>query len=130
IPMNPARLRAATREDLQDAVADVVGVIDRAGAADVATARVTQAGEDTWPGRVVLLDAETADQAVAGQLRQLVSGHAGRTGASIVVRGGTPGQNAMEVVATAGGRVLLPAAGLDLVGVGLTADEAAGCAAL
>lgn len=130
IPMNPARLRAATHQDLEDAVGEVVGVVDRAGDVDVAPARVAQAGEETWPGRLVLLDAEAAEVAAAGQLRQLLSEHAGRTGASVVVRGGTPAQDAMEVVATAEGRVLLPAAGLDLVGVGLTADEAAGCAAL
>ncbi|MCK0113528.1 LysM peptidoglycan-binding domain-containing protein [Ornithinimicrobium sp. F0845] len=130
IPMNPARLREATTQDLEDMVAEVVGVIDRTGEADVVTARVAQTGEETWPARLVLLNAESTEVAAAGQLSQLLSGHAGRTGASILVRGGNPSQHAMKVVATADGRVQLPAAGLDLVGVGLTADEAAGCAAL
>src|SRR5699024_5984489 len=64
------------------------------------------------------------------QLRQLLAQHAGSTGASVVVRSGTPTATAMHIEATADGRVRIPAAGLDLVGVGLTADEAAGCAAL
>src|SRR5690606_324231 len=73
IPMNPARLREAGPQDLEDAVADVVGVIDRAQGTDVPTARVRQMGEDTWRARVVLLAAEDQDALpAAAQLRDLI----------------------------------------------------------
>ena len=129
-PMNPARVRVADDDAVEDLVAEVVGVIDRVGEGDVPTARVRQDGEDTWPARLVLLSTDGGAPAATDQLRQLLAQHAGSTGASVVVRSGTPTATAMHIEATADGRVRIPAAGLDLVGVGLTADEAAGCAAL
>ncbi|MGO0577724.1 LysM peptidoglycan-binding domain-containing protein [Ornithinimicrobium panacihumi] len=129
-PMNPARVRVADAGAVEELVAEVVGVIDRVGEGDVPTARVRQDGEDTWPARLVLLATDIAAPAATDQLRQLLAQHAGSTGASVVVRSGTPTATAMRIEATADGRVRIPAAGLDLVGVGLTADEAAGCAAL
>ncbi|WP_299449617.1 LysM peptidoglycan-binding domain-containing protein [uncultured Serinicoccus sp.] len=129
-PMNPARVRVADVGAVEDLVAEVVGVIDRVGEQGVPTARVRQDGEDTWPARLVLLSTDGAAPAATDQLRQLLAQHAGSTGASVVVHGGAPTATAMHIEATADGRVRVPAAGLDLVGVGLTADEAAGCAAL
>lgn len=129
--MNPARVRVAEADAVEDLVAEVVGVIDRVGTGDVPTARARQSGEDTWPARLVLLSAEgAAPSAATDQLRQLLAQHPGSTGASVVLRGGTPTDTAVHVEATGDGRIRIPAAGLDLVGVGLTADEAAGCAAL
>lgn len=129
-PMNPARVRVADPQAVEDLVAEVVGVIDRVGEGDVPTARVRQDGEDTWPARLALLNSEAVPSPATDQLRELLAQHPGRTGASIVVRQGAPTQTAVQIEATAGGRILIPAAGLDLVGVGLTLDEAAGCAAL
>ena len=129
-PMNPARVRVADAEAVEDLVAEVVGVIDRVGEGNVTTARVRQDGEDTWPARLLLLRTDGAAPAATDQLRQLLVQHAGSTGACLVVRSGTPTDTAMHIEATADGRVRIPAAGLDLIGVGLTADEAAGCAAL
>lgn len=130
-PMNPARVRVAEADAVEDLVAEVVGVIDRVGTGDVPTARARQSGEDTWPARLVLLSAEgVAPSAATDQLRQLLAQHPGSTGASVVLRGGAPTDTAVHVEATGDGRIRIPAAGLDLVGVGLTADEAAGCAAL
>lgn len=129
-PMNPARVRLADATAVEDLVAEVVGVIDRVGEDDVPTARVRQDGDDTWPARLVLLSTDGAATAATDQLRQLLSQHAGSTGASVVVRSGTSSDTAIHIEATTDGRVRIPAAGLDLVGVGLTADEAAGCAAL
>lgn len=129
-PMNPARVRVADADAVEDLVAKVVGVIDRVGEGDVPTARVRQDGEDTWPARLILLSTDGAAPAATDHLRQLLAQHAGSTGASVVVRSSTPTDTAMHIEATADGRVRIPAAGLDLVGVGLTADEATGCAAL
>ncbi|SOC51211.1 LysM peptidoglycan-binding domain-containing protein [Ornithinimicrobium cerasi] len=130
-PMNPTRVRVADAAAVEDLVAEAVGVIDRVGEQDVPTARVRQDGEDTWPARMILLTTDAAASPATDQLRQLLSGHAGRTGAClVVVHPGAASDTAMRIEATADGRVRIPAAGLDLVGVGLTADEAGGCAAL
>lgn len=129
-PMNPARVRVADPRAVEDLVAEVVGVIDRVGEGDVATSRVRGDGEDTWPARLILLNTDASTSPAADQLRELLAEHAGRTGASIVVRAGATSGTAMEIQATEEGRILIPAAGLDLVGVGLTIDEATGCAAL
>ncbi|MGB3257527.1 MAG: LysM peptidoglycan-binding domain-containing protein, partial [Ornithinimicrobium sp.] len=129
-PMNPARVRIAGPEAVEDLIAQVVGVIDRVGEGDVPTARARQDGEDTWPARMVLLNTDAAASLAADQVRDLLAHHAGRTGASVVVGGGAPTKTAIQIEATEGGRILIPAAGLHLVGVGLTADEATGCAAL
>ncbi|MCE0485484.1 LysM peptidoglycan-binding domain-containing protein [Ornithinimicrobium sediminis] len=130
VPMNPARVRIADSRAVEDLVAEVVGVIERVGEGDVPTARVGQDGEDTWPARVVLLGIDAATSSATDQLRGLLAEHAGRTGACAVLRAGAPCASAVQIEATADGRLRIPAAGLDLVGVGLTVDEAAGCAAL
>ena len=64
------------------------------------------------------------------QLIDLVAAHPGATGTSVVINGPRPDTPGLVVELTPGGRVRLPHAGLDLVAVGLTTDEAQGCAAL
>ncbi len=130
-PMNPTRVRVGEHTCTAGVVAHVVDVLDRLDpTTDVTTARVTQAGEDTWPARMILLDAADAENTPTHQLRGLVADHPGRTSASLVVHGGQPAPGAVTVQVTGTGRVLLPKYGLDLVAVGLTSDEARGIAAL
>ncbi|MGD8200918.1 LysM peptidoglycan-binding domain-containing protein [Ornithinimicrobium sp. W1679] len=134
--MNPARLRVAGPDAVDDLLPEALRVAGRVGDdGDVPTARVRQEGEDTWPARAVLIDADTALGRPAGEeLLRLLTTHPGRTGASLLLTGttqvGTGDAGGLSVEATATGRVLVPSLGLDLVGVGLTGDEAAGCAAL
>ncbi|WP_162801924.1 LysM peptidoglycan-binding domain-containing protein [Ornithinimicrobium murale] len=130
--MNPARVRAATTEVLADTVAGVVGVIDRLEeGTDVPTARAAQAADDTWPARMVMVTAEAAAaSAHYDQLTELLESHEGRTAAAVVVIGDHQSTHAARLIANEQGRVLLPDFGLDLVGVGLTGEEAKGCAAL
>ena len=138
--MNPDRIRAypsqpdAGKPDpAAAALADAVTTVDRCAevGTDTATARAAQAGADTWPARLLLVDAAATDRTPAlDQLLTLVDQHAGQTGTSVVVRGPRDTAPGVELHVTAAGRVTLPHAGLDLVAVGLTSDEAHGCAAL
>lgn len=129
-PMNPTRVRVADTDALEDLVADVVSMIDRVGQGQVPTARVRHDGEDTWPARLVLLSSDGSAPAATAQLRQLLAQHPGSTSAALIIHSETASDTALQIDATAQGLIRIPAAGLDLVGVGLTADEAAGCAAL
>ncbi len=116
-----------------DAVlADTLTAIDRATGEqlDTVTARAHQAGDDTWPARMLLLDPAHAHTPVVGQLLDLVTAHPGRTGTAVVITAAHPHQALTTLELTATGRVLVQHAGADLVAVGLTRDEARGCAAL
>ncbi|MER7070658.1 LysM peptidoglycan-binding domain-containing protein [Terrabacter sp. NPDC000476] len=139
--MNPDRLRVhAGGDPAAQVLAEAIATLDRAHdlGDDVPTARAAQAGADAWPARLLVLDsvAHAAATPALTQLLDLIHTHAGRTGTGVVVCGdltstgtGSPA-TPMEITVTADGRVLLPGVGLDLVAVGLTPDEAQGCAAL
>ncbi|MEJ7832474.1 MAG: LysM peptidoglycan-binding domain-containing protein [Nocardioides sp.] len=113
-------------------LADAVATIERTQAynADVATGRGTQLSDDVWPARVLLVDAATDQPQVLDQLLRLVDDHAGYTGTSVVVTGDRESKPGTVLHMTSTGRVQLADAGLDLIAVGLTSDEAHGCAAL
>lgn len=111
-------------------LAAAVTTVDRAKRhdTDVSTARTGSVDDDTWPARMLLLDAAAGDPADLEQLLQLVNDHVGQSATSIVVAGerlNTPGA-VLHMTNT--GRVILEHAGLNLIGVGLTSDEARGCA--
>ena len=134
--LNPERVRYHhdTQDVVRDAVADAVAMIDRTHNAgtDVITGRGTVADDDSWPARLLLLDAGTnidVDPAFH-QLRELISTHPERTGTTIVLATeNEPGQG-VTLRFTRQGRLVIPDAGLDLIAAGLTSDEAFGCAAL
>ncbi|WP_265443911.1 LysM peptidoglycan-binding domain-containing protein [Flexivirga meconopsidis] len=135
--LNPERVRYhdASGDAAAEAVADAVAMIDRAEAqqVDVATGRGSKADDDVWPARLLLVDADrTADRKVVDQLLDLVEQHSGKTGTAIVVSATQseepPTGTVLNLSST--GRLTMPRAGLDLVAVGLTADEAKGCATL
>jgi hypothetical protein len=133
-PMNSQRVRYHDGgPDLAaEVLTDAVATIDRVAALghDVTTARAAQLGDDTWPSRLLMVDAAGTETPAMAQLLRLVDEHPGRTATCVVVigdRAETPGA-VLDV--TARGRVSIPHAGLDLVAAGLTSDEAQGCAAL
>lgn len=135
-PLNPDRIHVYSPGDtvtdpVGEYVAEAVRTIDRVADAgtDVTTSRAHQTGADAWQAKLLLVDAATEDPAL-DQLLALVHAHAGHTGTSVVVRGHRPQTPGTVLEVTADGRVDLPAAGLNLVAVGLTSDEAEGCAAL
>lgn len=131
--MNPERVRVHTGADpAADLVADAVAMIDRSldAGTDVSTARAAQLGADPWPARMLMVDAAAETTPAMEQLLELVRSHAGQTGTSVVVRGKELAADGIEVQISASGRIVMPTSGLDLIAVGLTGDEAQGCAAL
>ena len=133
--LNPDRIRPHTgaTDPAAGILADAVNTIDRAHDHDddVATARAHGAGADSWAPSMLVLDGRAQPTPALTQLLALIEAHPGATGTSVVL-GGTDTTPAGGVVVelTAAGRARLPHAGLDLVAVGLTSEEAQGCAAL
>jgi len=134
--LNPDRIHVydpagADVDPIAEFLADAVATIDRVDEedTDVTTARARQSGADAWPARVLLVDAANSNPGL-DQLLDLVHVQAGRTATTIVVAGTRANVQGLALHVTADGRVTLPEAGLDLVAVGLTSDEALGCAAL
>ncbi|GAB2863742.1 LysM peptidoglycan-binding domain-containing protein [Nocardioides pacificus] len=113
-----------------DILATAVTAVDRAKrhSTDVSTARTGSVDDDTWPARMLLLDAAAGDPDDLEQLLQLVKDHVGQTATSVVVAGERPNTPGAVLHMTNTGRVVLEHAGLDLIAVGLTSDEARGCA--
>ena len=133
-PLNPDRVRPHTpgTDPAAQVLADAVNTIDRAADHDddVTTARAHLAGADAWDARILLIDTAHTHTPSVEQLIDLVASHPGATGTSVVINGPRPDTPGLVVELTPSGRVRLPHAGLDLVAVGLTSDEAQGCAAL
>ncbi|HRD62493.1 MAG TPA: hypothetical protein PL137_16420, partial [Nocardioides sp.] len=113
-----------------EALAAAVTTVDRAKRhdTDASTARTGSVDDDTWPARMLLLDAAAGDPEDLEQLLQLVTNHVGQSATSIVVAGERPNTPGAVLQMTNTGRVVLEHAGLNLIAVGLTSDEARGCA--
>lgn len=130
--MNLQRIRFQPTGDVAaEALTDAVAMVDRANeaGADVVTARAAQLGDDTWPSRLLVLDTEQ-DRASLIELLRLLQDHCGRTATSVVMVGERDNTPGAVIHLSSDGRLSLPHAGLSLVAVGLTSDEAQGCAAL
>ena len=135
-PLNPDRIHAynadgAANDLVAELLAEAVHTIDRTRDAgtDTSTARAHQAGDDAWSTHLLLVDAGN-DNPVLDQLLDLIDAHPGHTATSVVLRGPRAGSTGTAIHVTSEGRLTVPSLGLDLVAVGLTPDEAQGCAAL
>ncbi|MDC5698074.1 LysM peptidoglycan-binding domain-containing protein [Intrasporangium calvum] len=132
--LNPERVRAQPTADTVagEALTDATSTLHSASDAglDVPTARSAQAGADHWHATLLLLDESTAQDVAVQQLRALITDNPGMTSTSVVLTGRAEATDGVAVHVTAEGRITIPAVGLDLVAVGLTPDEAKGCAAL
>lgn len=126
------RTHTGAEDPAAEVLADAVTMIDRSGelGADVTTARASQAGADTWHARLLLVDAAEERPAALNQLLDLLASHTGRTGASVVVRGDDEEGDGLQLHVSSTGRITVPSVGLELDVVGLTSDEARGCAAI
>lgn len=136
--MNPERLRihagqtGSAEHPVTEAVAEAAAMLDRTveGDTDVVTARAQQVGADAWPARLLLVNVADREPASLEKLLRLVADHPGRTGTAVVLTGESNPPRGVVLCVDQHGRVSLPHAQLDLVAVGLTSDEALGCAAL
>ncbi len=98
-----------------------------AGVGTMDAARASQAGPELWLPRILITVTDTDD---LGELAGRIAKRLGRTGVTIIQLGDSTAPIGVEIRLTETGRVLAPSLGLDLVANGITADEAAGCAAL
>lgn len=136
---------------VDEVLARAVTMVDRTAHqnVDASTARTHVPDDDVWPAHMLLIAAEataavddntaaTGAQSLA-ELRRLVTDHAGRTGTAIVIAGddiavpdsdADPETSSTEIHVNRHGRVLLEQQGLDLAAVGMTGEEAQGCALL
>ncbi len=105
---------------------------------DASTARTGYLDDDTWPARLLLVDAapiEPATRELLDQLVGLIAEHPGQASSAVVTSDastadGVAPERVITLNVTRAGRVNLDEAGLDLVAVGLTSEEADGCARL
>ena len=133
-PLAPARIRHYRLDDpagLHEAIthADVAAERSRTLGAPVATGRASDLGEELWPSRLVLVNGALNTPSLT-QLLASVEEHPGRTATAVVMVADSDPVRGVTVQLTGHGRVRVPTLGLDLVAVGLTPDEATGCALL
>jgi LysM repeat protein len=132
--LNPDRVRTHPpgTDPAEELIADAVATLGRDDEVErgVATARARQAGADSWPARLLLIGVTDPPPASLDQLISVVQEHHGRTGTAVATVGHHTNPGGLVVDLTSQGRLRVPSLGLDLVAVGLTADEALGCAAL
>lgn len=98
------------------------------GADGIDAARAAQAGPDLWTPRI-LATAQATER--LDELIGLIDSQPGQTGVTVIRLVDADGpQLGTLIKVTEAGRVVVPSLSLDLVASGITADEAAGCAAV
>ena len=132
--LNPDRVRThpAGTDPAAELIADAVATLGRGDEVEqgVATARAQQLGADSWPARLLMIDITDPPPGSLAQLIGMVHEHQGRTGTAVATVGHHTNPGGVVIDLTSHGRLRVPSMGLDLVAVGLTTDEALGCAAL
>jgi len=133
--LDPARLRihaegeadAALRstQDIAEATISRCDVTDL----DAATGRADDAADELWATALLIVDARHHEADLDALLDRLQD-QPGRTGAAVVLVSDEVPIYGAELTLTGDGRVHLPEVGPDLLAVGLTSDEARGCALL
>lgn len=133
VPMSPDRVHAheVTTEPAAEAVAEAVRTIDRLANldADTVTARAREDDPDPWPSHLLIVGHQLARWAELDQLTTLIDAHPGRTGSAVVLCGNAPA-GAFEIHIDETRQLTIPSVNLTARAVGLTVDEAQGCASL
>lgn len=133
VGLSPSRCHHhAERTAVDDSVAAAVAMADRmnrTNSADAPTARVKHSDDELWLSRVVV--GQHDQSGMFEELIHLIDTMPLRTATATLIIDQT-GERAMgtQLLATADGRLRIPSLGLDLVGNGVTADEARGCVQL
>lgn len=129
--LNPERMSIHDQDEdpAAEILLDTIESSERAAemVGDVVSLRAAGAGEDTWPARALMVDGGRGGQTL-GHLESTVRA-VRRSGTGVIRLGGDVGEGTVLNV-DASGRVRLPGAGLDVQGVGLSAEEATACARL
>jgi hypothetical protein len=135
-PMNVERIRTfdspeAAAKDVRPEAEATVGRASAVGVSTVA-ARAAQLADEAWPAQVLLLDGELADDPSMADLLDLTSANPERSATVVllVADSAVAARDHHVVRVDAHGRLTIPHLGLDLISVGLTPDEAEGCALL
>lgn len=103
--------------------------MNRTNSADTPTARVKQPDDELWLSRVVIGQHDQSQ--MFDELVRLVDTMPLRTAtAALIIDPKGERRTGTELIATADGRLRIPSLGLDLIGNGMTADEARGCVQL
>jgi hypothetical protein len=134
VSLDPARIHHHRLEDpdaLDAAIVGAVATMDKCADHHVtaATGRGDDLGGDVWRSWLVLVNGALSTTPL-DHLLSLVNGHPARTGTAVVIVADPGPTRGVDVRMTGQGRVQIPTLGLDLVAVGLTPDEAKGCALL
>jgi LysM repeat protein len=132
--MNPTRFTPPRRVSeaaagLRTKAAATIARMTQTGT-DLITSRSAQLAGEAWGAQVLLADADAASDEAVQQLAQVVADRPGATATAIVVTGEQPTITGTVLDVTPNGRLRVSHTDLDLVAVGLTSDEALGCAAL
>jgi len=132
--LDPARIHHHRLDDpnaLDAAIVAAVTTMDKCADHHVtaATGRGDDLGGDVWNSWLVLVNGALLTTPL-DHLLSLVDGHPARTGTAVVVIADAEPLRGVCVQLTGQGRVQIPTLGLDLFAVGLTPDEAKGCALL
>lgn len=132
--INPERIHTASRSDnlAHQLDRDAITSADQLAqlGADATFARAAQLADEVWAANVLVVgnDQDEPNQDLA-TLTETITANPGTTLTAVLTdTTGTP--SAVPFAFTDQGRVLIPDLGLDLIAVGLTHDEAQGCAAL
>lgn len=131
--LNPERVRiTSVLDDAIDATAGHAAAISAAATTldiDAPTARAGQLGDEIWPAQVLVAEkTPLGGHDDLSALVNVITARPDRTGTAVISDATSPG--AVEFVFTSGGRIQIVELGLDLIAVGLTRDEALGCAQL
>jgi len=134
VDLDPSRVRHYPLSDeqaLSRGVEHALETIERCARLDVVarTGRATDAGGDLWPSWLLLVSGAVTGDAV-DRLLDIIDQHPQHTGAALVMVGDGDPIRGTGMWLSGQGRVHIPSLGLDLEAVGLTPDEAHGCALL
>lgn len=134
VSLDPARIHHHRLEDpeaLDAAISGAVFTMDKCADHHVKATdgRGSDLGGDVWDSWLVLVNGALSTPSL-DHLLSLVGGHPALTGTAVLLVADAEPARGTAVRLTGEGRVQIPTLELDLVAVGLTPDEAEGCALL